>query len=54
MFNKESFRKQIESNGTLEIHVVDDDFTALLLKEYDEGKLSGDEDVLRLLEEYEH
>lgn len=52
MFNKEKFDSVIKSKGTLDIYVVDDDFTIELMKEYDEGKLNDDQDVLDLLLEY--
>lgn len=52
MFDKNKFNSEIENRGTLEISIVDDDFTKKLLKEYDDGKLHEDEDVLELLQEY--
>ena len=51
-FDKERFESIINSKGKLEVTVVDDDFTKKLLKEYNEGNLQGDEDVLDLLNEY--
>lgn len=52
MTNNKEFMEEIDSKGELEITIVDDDFTAMALKEYDEGKLHEDEDLLNLLIEY--
>jgi len=54
MFDKNRFNSEIENRGTLEISIVDDDFTKKLLEEYDDGKLHEDEDVLKLLQEYKN
>ena len=46
------FIEQIRSKGTLKVYLVDDDFTELLIKEYKNKKITDDEGVLKLLEEY--
>jgi hypothetical protein len=52
MFNEEKFWDTINSNGTLAVTAVEDDFTELLLEKYDSGELKSDEDVLELLLDY--
>ena len=52
MFDKEKFWNIVNSNGTLAVTTVGDDFTELLLERYDNNELHGDEDVLELLLDY--
>lgn len=51
-FNHEEFEKRIKDNGSLDIYVVDDDFTAKVFEEYEKGNLKNDEDVLQLVLSY--
>ncbi len=52
MTDDEKFMETIRKLGSLEVYVVDDDFTALLLDEYHGGKLADDNSVLELLYDY--
>ena len=53
MFDYPLFETEIKKHGSLETTEVEDDFTDLLLKEYQSGSISNDADVLELLNEYE-
>ena len=52
LFNYEEFEKIIKSIGSLDIYLVDKDFTAKMFKEYEKGHLKNDEDVLQLVLSY--
>lgn len=53
IFDPNEFQNRINNNGKLLITIVDDDFTINLLKEYEEGKISNDNDIKEFLIEYE-
>lgn len=50
--NQERFGEELGKHGSLDIYIVDDDFTALLLKAYADHALHGDDDVRKLLDAY--
>ena len=52
MFNNSLFNEKINENGKLDVYIVDDDFTKLLIDEYNNGNVHNDYDVLQLLWEY--
>lgn len=52
IFDNDKFYEEINNDGSLEVVEVDDDFTKLMIKEFNEGKISSDEDVLELLSSY--
>lgn len=52
MFDRDKFNEILKAKGTMDVYVVEDDFTETLLSKYNEGALKGDEDILKLLEEY--
>ena len=52
IFDKTAFDNKIKEYGTLDIYVVDDDFTIQMFDKYDNGELRGDQDVLNYLMEY--
>lgn len=52
IFNEEEFNNLIKSNGSMSVVEVDDGFTSLLLKKYNDNEISSDEDVIMLLVEY--
>lgn len=53
LFNKERFEDRIRENGLLRIYVVENDFTTLLLNEYNKDNLHDDKDVLDVVKKYE-
>ena len=52
MFDNNRFVEHIDRIGKMDVYVVDDDFTKLLLEEYEKMNLKSDEDVLLLLDYY--
>ena len=52
MFDKGRFDTEINNNGSLDIYIVENDFTASLMKKLDKGELRNDEDVIDFTLEY--
>ena len=52
MFDREYFDDLIAGYGSMDIYVVEDDFTIRLLEKYDNEQLHGDQDVLDLVLEF--